>query len=475
MDKAILVDLGFKKENYNTLSDPNVSISYSDAIEVLDDLQSIIGTKLAVDQEQCVAFFCKNQVLDVLILAFLIAKKQSFILLNGNNKIIKESELQYCSFLLSTDNLTKDFGFSELKKNMHLRPNKYFKPIKSNAIKKGTVLFKSSGSTGDSKIVVHNRNILINNSLECLQHLDINSDARVAIPVPLYHMYGFGAGLLPSLLKGVSLILVNNTNILVYLDAERLFNPNVVFMTPGILEMYVKFKRNQYSYKYIISAGDRVNNDTAAIVNTKFGKLINLYGSTELGVIATSKNTAENDYNLLLPLNNVKISSIPLDENFKELLCDHPNPFMGYYNVNKRVFEEIKSNCRAFNTHDLVIEYDDKKFKLNGRRNLCLNRNGVLVSLTEIEQQIKNHIKEINEIVIFQTKETNTYKGCVICACFVLNKGQKLSENELRIKCKTFLESYKIPDSFIEKDYLPYLQSGKPDRQRIKSTYILNL
>jgi len=475
MDIELLHDLGFKKENHNVLSDLHVSITYSEALTILYDLRSVIyNTEIALHREKCVAFFFRNQVIDILLLVLLIVEKQSFILLNGNNKEIIESEfkqIQFCSYTLSTKNTKQNFKFSEIEKYFFFKQNENFKFLKSSVIEKGSILFKSSGSTGKNKIVIHNVKILIKNSLEFLKHLDVDSGTKIAIPVPIYHMYGFGAGLIPSLLKGISLILVNNTNILAYLDAERLFNPDVVFMTPGILEMYLKFKRNHYNYKYIISAGDQLNDNTVKKVNTKFGRLINLYGSTELGVIATSKNVKEGDNNLLLPLNNVKISSLPLCENLKELLCDHPNPFRGYFDIDDMKVVNTIDNSKVFNTHDLIIEYADKKFKLNGRKNLCLNRKGVLVSIPEIEEKTKFHIREINEIVIFQTKEIDIYKGNIICACIEFNKGQKLSNDDLIVRCKTFLEDYKIPDSFIEVYSMPYLSSGKLDRKKVELTF----
>ncbi|GAA0740336.1 AMP-binding protein [Gaetbulibacter jejuensis] len=474
MDSEILQKLGFRKDNHHVLRDLNVSITYSKALRVLDTIKSIIYNDYKLDTEKCVAFFCRNQVFDVLILAVFMSEKQQFILLNGNNKTTREPELlelRFCTHFLSTDIYKQDFKPSDLKENIYLLSNEYHKLLNANVIIKGAILFKSSGSTGNSKIVVHDNDTLMNNSLGCLDHLEINATDKVAIPVPISHMYGFGAALIPSLLQGVSVMLVNNVNIPVYLDAERLFNPNVVFMTPGILEMYIKFKRNPYHYKYLISGGDKLNCKTAKELNIRYGKVINLYGSTELGVIATSKNSKKNDSNLLMPLQGVKISSKSLDDNFKELLCNHPNPFKGYFNIKEQTFEAIADAYETYNTYDLIIEYTNNKFELNGRKNLCINRNGVLISLTQIEEEIKQHIIEIEEIVILQTDEINIYKGSTISAYVVFRKRQKLTTDELKEKCKTFLESYKIPDSFIEMDFMPYLQSGKPDRQNIRTTY----
>ncbi|MEN5197000.1 ANL family adenylate-forming protein [Sphingobacterium faecium] len=474
MDSKILESFGFKRDNYNILSDLHLRITYSDALEILPTLHSVIYRNIEKSPDQCIIFFCKNQLLDLLILVVLIAENQNFVLLNGNNKNLEDFEIQqfeHCSRILYTDFFDKEMEFLN-PHNIRLIENKYFRLTDNKWLGSGKIMFKSSGSTGDSKVVIHKISALIRHSLRCSEHLAIDFKDRVAIPVPINHMYGLGAGLLPSLMAGASLILVNNTNIPLFFEAERLLSPNIAFLTPGILKMYLNFKKNRYHYKSIISAGDELDRISALDIDSKFGKLINLYGSTELGVIATSKNMKS--YKILCPLPDVKIYSAPFQGGFKELICEHPNPFIGYYNINKRTFESVTNNGNMFNTHDLIIETENIEFQLSGRSDFCVNRNGVLMSLIEVEAQIKLHLAEINEIVIIQTGEFDIYRGHKISAYFVLNCEKKLSEDELKSRCREFLESYKIPDTFVEIPEMPHLTSGKPDRQKIKSIYMSN-
>ena len=61
---------------------------------------------------------------------------------------------------------------------------------------------KTSGSTGKPKIAVHSHYKLEGNVRNCVNRLGLNSNDRVAIPVPIYHMYGLGAAFLPSVSVG---------------------------------------------------------------------------------------------------------------------------------------------------------------------------------------------------------------------------------------------------------------------------------
>ena len=89
-------------------------------------------------------------------------------------------------------------------------------------------------------MAVHSHTKLRENARNCVQRLTLNCDARIAIPVPLFHMYGLGAAFLPAVAVNASIDLQRGANLIRYLQREREFNPNVVFMTPVFCETLLK-------------------------------------------------------------------------------------------------------------------------------------------------------------------------------------------------------------------------------------------
>ena len=53
---------------------------------------------------------------------------------------------------------------------------------------------------------------------------------RIALPVPIAHMFGLGAAFVPAILAGASIDIQPNANVLRFFARERQFGPTVVFM-----------------------------------------------------------------------------------------------------------------------------------------------------------------------------------------------------------------------------------------------------
>ncbi|MFM6200408.1 MAG: AMP-binding protein, partial [Dolichospermum sp.] len=133
---------------------------------------------------------------------------------------------------------------------------------------------------------------------------------RIAIPVPLYHLYGLGAAFLPSVAVGATIDLQKSANLLRYLEREKDFNPNVAFMTPSFCETLIKGRKSARDYKLTVIAGDRIKEDTFTKYERNFGRLLTLYGSTEMGVIAAASPKDQSDVRCQtvgLPMSGEKI------------------------------------------------------------------------------------------------------------------------------------------------------------------------
>lgn len=97
----------------------------------------------------------------------------------------------------------------------------------------GRIWLHSSGTTGAPKWILHDSATILDNARACVERLGITSADRVMLPVSIHHAFGLGAGLLPSLLAGASIRLVHPGNPLASFQAQRNFDPSVIFMAPS--------------------------------------------------------------------------------------------------------------------------------------------------------------------------------------------------------------------------------------------------
>jgi acyl-coenzyme A synthetase/AMP-(fatty) acid ligase len=120
------------------------------------------------------------------------------------------------------------------------------------------------------------------NAANCVRKYEFRAGSRCVIPVPIAHMYGFGAEFLPAIQVGASIDLQDKTNVLKYLDREKRFQPTIAFVTPAICEMLLKgYKTARTNYEVIVTSGQRISEETFAAFDRMIGgRLINQYGRT---------------------------------------------------------------------------------------------------------------------------------------------------------------------------------------------------
>src|SRR5947208_15512726 len=82
--------------------------------------------------------------------------------------------------------------------------------------------------------------------------------------------------------------LLDRMNLLKYLDLERHFQPTIVFATPAICDMLLKgYKTPRTTYAVFVTSGQRISEELFRTFDPWVGgRLINQYGSTEMGATA---------------------------------------------------------------------------------------------------------------------------------------------------------------------------------------------
>ena len=115
---------------------------------------------------------------------------------------------------------------------------------------------------------------LIGNAFNCVERLGLTSKDRIAIPVPIFHMYGLAAAFLPRVVVGASIDWQKGANLLRYLEGKKEFVPNVTFLTPTFCQTLLKGRKSPRAYKLSVVAGDGLREHTFTKYESSFGCLV---------------------------------------------------------------------------------------------------------------------------------------------------------------------------------------------------------
>ena len=434
----------------NILTDGKLTCSYQEIPELFIKIETCFS-----EIEDCVVFECENTLPSALTILFLLEQGYSFLLLPKGDFMPK-----FCRYKISTiDTVLEPQEFLQVKENpdwdgAKIAPEKMY--------------MRTSGSTGSPKIAVHSHVKLQGNILNCVQRLNLSFDDRVAIPVPLFHMYGLGAAFLPCVAVGASVDLQKSANILRFLQREQIFNPNTVFMTPVFCEMLLKGRRSARPYKLTVTAGDRMRGDSFVKYEAMFGCLVQLYGSTELGAIAAASPKDTTDIRgktVGKPMQDVKIRLKKSNQDIGEFWCYHAYGFDGYVDINNNSIDlGLDQQDGWFRTKDFGLLGPNNEMEVLGRSDHSINRDGLLVFFVDVEKAIET-LADIETAMVVSKGESQ--RGKKLTAYCILSKNSVMTPTDIRTACFTVLPNRAVPDDIVIVDSLPLLPNGKVDRQKL--------
>ena len=460
------------------LTDGQLTRSYSEIPETFEQLDRFFAER-NIHQGHQLALECVNSVPSALVLLYLFERDYSFLLFPKAANAPEETQPEipaFCRYGLRIGNLTKADNDILSYPDRFLQVWESDRWLRENAATNGiepTLYVRTSGSTGNPKLVAHSHKKLHNNVLNCVKRLQLENEDRIAIPVPIFHMYGLGAAFLPGVVAGAAIDLQKGANLLRYLQREREFNPNIAFMTPIFCETLLRGRRSPRPYKLTVAAGDRVREETFKQYNERFGCLVKLYGSTEMGAIAAASPDDSLDVRFRTvgqPMPGVQMhleakSSEAIEgmEGAGELWCQHDCGFDGYVSDSGEPLELEQGEW--FRTKDFGRIWEDG-LEVIGRCDHSVNRNGLLVFFTDVEKALES-ILGIEKVVVVSKGESQRGKKLFAYCIPVKDANAKFSAADIRAHCFDLLPRHAIPDEIIVEKSLPLLANGKVDRQKL--------
>lgn len=306
------------------------------------------------------------------------------------------------------------------------------------------ITFYTSGSSGDKKEIVKSLENLINEGLDLYDEFKIVEGLEFVSTTTLNHLFGMTFHLMLPLNSG-GIINVDRINY-----PENINDSNLVLISsPSFLDKMAKYGEvPKFKLHTTITAGAKLKEDTFDYMLSISGNVVEIYGSTETGVIAFRKN----------PKNNLK-----LFKNVQVIIQEEAIEVSTPYSYCQKNI--ISDNIEIKTGREMtVIGRTDRVLKIMEKR----------ISAEEIELALLK-----NEFVL----EAHCLKYGEKLACLVaLNKKGKdfvisTSIPDLKKELRNFLENKFeiIPQKWKFIDEIPKNSNGKIDKEKIEHIFDLNL
>ncbi len=466
----------------NYITDGTFQAAYGDLPTVFKKIDKYL-IHGDVSAESFLAFRCSNNVFGAVFLLWALCRERKILLTppstgqmtkNGHPADVPH----FCQHLVSIDFSAEQAELQEPATYIRTNSNPSYVEESAFATPQSLVCLKTSGSMASPKLVMHSAENLAGNVTPCIDRFQLTATDRISIPVPIFHMYGLGAGFLPAIIKGASIDIQENTNLIRFLDRERAFEPTKAFLTPGLCEMFLKARRGARPYDLVVTAGDRISENNFLKFEKGFGKLINLFGSTELGAIATSNPDKPLEFRaqgFLKPMDGVKTkiveteTKIDSDHEHGEIYLSHKYGFWGYFDASGKPVGQSRTESDWFPSKDIAVLAGNNYFRIIGRCDNSVNRGGRLLPLAEVETAMER-MEGVNRVIVVPHGECKHGKGIV--AFCIPEKSDSLEVAAIKKHCFAELPGYAIPDRILVINAPPRLANGKIDMQGLASNLI---
>jgi acyl-coenzyme A synthetase/AMP-(fatty) acid ligase len=326
---------------------------------------------------------------------------------------------------------------------------------------------RTSGSTGSPKLTRMAHQKWLNNAQACVDRWQLTADDRLSVPVPIFHSYGFGAAFLPGLLAGSAMDVGSGGNILRYLEREERFVPNVGFLTPALCDMFLSIRKTPRPYRLVVTAGDKIKRETMAGFEPRFGPLLNLYGSAEMGAVSAASPLDPPEQRLATagyPLAGIELRVEAAGDGIEpaageetgRLSCRQPNGSGGYLIQEERWRFAPRGDDEWFETGDLARLRADGYVEILGRSGLSVKRDGLLVVFADVETAVEK-VEGVRRAVVVAAGESR--RGArLVAVCLLDPERSDLIPDAVRRRCFDLLPRYAVPDA------VPSATSSPADR-----------
>ena len=292
----------------------------------------------------------------------------------------------------------------------------------------------TSGSTGVPRAHPKRWKDLVASSIELSHSLELENAGfnTIVATVPPQHMYGLELSIIYPLVNGAC---VHAGRPFFPQDIKSAIQevaaPRVLVTTPIHLRACSEAIRDWPELKSVISAASKLSEDDAeeaeAVLSTK---VLEVYGCTEVGAIATRRTTKDKEWRLL------KGYQITV--------------------MQEGVYLKIQGKDEVIPLPDIVDMVGVGKFHLVGRDSDIVKIGGKRASLSGITNTLKS-ISGVKDGVVFNPDRSGVGRSRL--AAIVV--APEMTESKILFELSKFIDQVFIPRRIIKVDSLPYSETGK--------------
>jgi fatty-acyl-CoA synthase len=342
-----------------------------------------------------------------------------------------------------------------------------------------TIIVYTSGTTGHPKGAVHSHRILRNES-SIADWMDIGPDSRILGHMPFFHVAGGFTGILPALISGAALVLMDHWDpdaALQLIEQER------VTSFSGIPTHFIdlinhpqleRFNISSLRSGWIGGASNPPEVIDGAISRLGMERILPVYGMTETTSVSTFPRPDDPREVILsgkgVPVSDFELkiadleSGEELDANAEGEICVRGHIVMqGYYRDPAATSASIDEEG-WFHSKDLGVLDEDGYLSVTGRATDMFIVGGSNAYPAEIEFALGEHPEIVQAYVVGAPDPRLGEVGYA----FVLRRGSSaLDEEEVRSFCRDRLADFKVPRYVSFVNELPMTPTGKIQRFRL--------
>lgn len=285
-----------------------------------------------------------------------------------------------------------------------------------NNILESRFYMQTSGST-KVKYIQKNVSQMLYEAQTLASEFNITNNDFFISSISHNHLYGLTFNVFLPLVCGCS-VYAKRLNYPEYLlETLNIFNNKspILLSSPTLLNTICQYKNNLWNLKCIFSAGSKLPDNTKQ--NLKVKKIIEIYGSTESGVIAKNEDDSFITFkNVDISLNKDSLLCITSPWCNSEQMCD--------INLDSIESKKVDSNIHSFQSNDIaeIEALSNNRFKINllGRFDRILKLHDKRVNLDFIQNKLKEN-PFIKDCYIAKNNKFDRLSALIVLS----NKGEK--------------------------------------------------
>lgn len=314
----------------------------------------------------------------------------------------------------------------------------------------------SSGTGGMPKVVRKNWAVTMANSAASADIAGLTQDDRILCCTPLHHAYAFGMALLPSLLTGSALVFAPSPATLATMVEQS--GATVLQAVPFQYRSLLATGRvRAHRLRLCLAAGEQVPGELVREWRDTTGlDLRVLYGCTELGQIALSREGADDGFGELLDGMSARTLRDAETKGADEILLRQPGEPASYLGLPELTASAYHEGWFRTRDHGRV---DGRRVAVEGRLSRRIVVAGRKIDPIEVERAVEE-IPGVRECWVGEPPHDVPTSVCEGFVAFLAGEPE-ITELGVRRHLARRLSSYKVPTRFQFVDKLPRTRSGK--------------